>query len=148
MSCDFLKNWRQLVIFFWCICYFAFKRRVIANKDGKIDSVGSIASKIERKKKKEELRTISKRVLRKTNQGKAQDLFISANAASMWSPDFTKESFSMLLHQFKHLAIRLIKWPITWWLCFQLNGTFLPESFHKIFPKTIFKAYLQIMATR
>lgn len=36
-----------------------------------------------KEKKKEELRTISKRVLRKTNQGKAQDLLISANAASM-----------------------------------------------------------------
>jgi len=45
--------------------------------------LGALHRRLKEKKKKEELRTISKRVLRKTNQGKAQDLFISANAASM-----------------------------------------------------------------
>ena len=52
----------------------------------------------------------------------------------------------MILHQFWHSNTWLIKWSVTW-PGLHLDETFLPDSFHKIFSKTFFKAYLHFIAT-
>lgn len=91
MSYDVLKNRRQLVILiflFWMHSYFAFKRRVIANKMVRQMQLEHCIKEWRPEKrapvglKKERSLGPLAKVYRKTNQGKTLDLLISANATN------------------------------------------------------------------